>query len=340
MVSTPIKRLALGCVVALTFAACSGSGSYFAPVAAVINGVEISEGRIADDFAVAIQDPQLAELFEGPDADANRIEAYRQLLSQLIQRQMLLQEAQRRGITVPDEEVQTQLDATVQGQGGADAFADILNEAGVSLDYVETRIIEETITEQVVGAIAGEVELTESEIREAYEANKETYTEQLHLAHILVCGDFDPSAGRCNATESDLQTAQDVAERAREGEDFADLARQFTVDPSGVDNGGDLGWSGRGQFVPDFEEAAFALESEGDISDPVETEFGHHVIKLLEKGRPEEEALAEVEQNLLGPAREQAIQAWLRQALQDAEIRINPRYGRFDPSTLSVVAAE
>ncbi|MBI1803666.1 MAG: peptidylprolyl isomerase [Ignavibacteriae bacterium] len=105
--------------------------------------------------------------------------------------------------------------------------------------------------------------------------------EYLHASHILIRIDNNDSVAA-------LRKAKDVTARARGGEDFASLARQFSTDGS-ASNGGDLGWFGKGKMVKPFEEAAFKAKP-GQIVGPVHTQFGYHVIKVLAKDNREVKA--------------------------------------------------
>ena len=138
-----------------------------------------------------------------------------------------------------------------------------------------------------------------------------------------------------NAAHILLETEDEaLAAKARvtAGEAFADVARDVSTGPTGP-NGGNLGWFGPGQMVPAFEEAVAAM-SVGDISDPVQTQFGWHVINLIETRNAQAPSFDEVRQELFGQVQEAAIQARLTD-LTDAATVVTPEDGEFDPTLIS-----
>ena len=113
-----------------------------------------------------------------------------------------------------------------------------------------------------------------------------TTEEAVHARHILVQPDT-------NETDT-LKVVQDLRERIVNGEDFAAIAAAYSDDPGTAAKGGDLGWFGRGMMVPEFEAAAFAL-AEGELGGPIKTNFGYHLIEVLERDNqhPRDEAAIE-----------------------------------------------
>ncbi|MFC7052141.1 peptidylprolyl isomerase [Hansschlegelia quercus] len=132
------------------------------------------------------------------------------------------------------------------------------------LDYLKDRaLMEELLQKEAKAAV------TDERMRKLYEdtAKNMKPEEEVHARHILV------------KTEDE---AKKVEERLAKGEDFAKVANDVSIDPGSAKRGGDLGFFGRGQMVPAFEEVAFKLEP-NKVSDPVKTQFGYHVIKIDEK---------------------------------------------------------
>lgn len=129
--------------------------------------------------------------------------------------------------------------------------------------------------------------LTDDEVRQYYDANLSQYQTpgQVRASHILLRVDGDDEAVAARAAE--------LAAEARAGADFAELARQHSEDETNAENGGDLGPFGRGRMVPEFENAAFALAA-GEISDPVRSPFGYHVINVTGKQEEVTQPFAEV----------------------------------------------
>ncbi|MDD5062020.1 MAG: peptidylprolyl isomerase [Candidatus Marinimicrobia bacterium] len=122
-------------------------------------------------------------------------------------------------------------------------------------------------------------EISKSEIKKYFDANRKNFHVKETRSLDFVVFETKPTPAD---TFSALQQIESIRERLREGEDFATLASEYTEDPTGVENGGDLGWFGKDQMVPEFENAAFALRK-GKISQPVISSFGVHLIKVEDR---------------------------------------------------------
>ncbi len=167
----------------------------------------------------------------------------------------------------------------------------------------------------------------EAEVRRAYDENPEQYErpEQVRARHILI----RTSAERDQAAARAL--AEDLLRRLRSGEDFAALAQEFSDDPGSKERGGDVGFFGRGEMTPPFEEAAFGGEP-GALVGPVESDFGVHVIRVEEKRaggkQPFEEVAPEIRERLRREGAEAAAEARAREVAGELEGR-NPSSEEF-----------
>ena len=114
-----------------------------------------------------------------------------------------------------------------------------------------------------------DITVSEDEVKKFYEDNQKLFTqpERVSASHILV---------------SDDETLAKVQSELKAGKSFDAVAKEFSIDPGSASNGGDLGEFPKGVMVPEFEKAAFELKNPGDVSEPVKSQFGWHVIKLGE----------------------------------------------------------
>jgi parvulin-like peptidyl-prolyl isomerase len=166
----------------------------------------------------------------------------------------------------------------------------------LTADQIDELIVKPAVLKtKLIAALAGPVQ---------------TSGPQIHVRHILV------------ATEAEAQT---VKKDLDGGADFAAEAKKYSTDTSNKDKGGDLGWFGNGVMVPEFEQAAFTLKV-GEVSQPVKTSFGYHIIQVLESdpNRP-------FDANRIEQIREQGYQTWLGQAQSDpTKVTYSPASSKTD----------
>jgi len=151
-------------------------------------------------------------------------------------------------------------------------------------------------------SIAGKITVEPQEVKTAYDTNIATYSdpEQRQASHILIAAKSDAKAADKEAAK---KRAEELAQQAKAAPDkFGELAKANSDDPGSKEQGGDLGYFGKGAMDKPFEDAVFAIKQTGDIVGPIESAFGFHVIRLTgvrpEKVKPFDEVKAQIEQDL------------------------------------------
>jgi peptidyl-prolyl cis-trans isomerase C len=208
---------------------------------------------------------------------------YRQVLEELIAITLLQQDAKAQGVSASDAEVQRQLEARKSVFASEAEFQKALKQQGITEDAIRQQTHDQLSVQQYVKTrLAANVSVSDQAARDFYEKNKAKIhsPERLHLRHILIGTNAKTSpADRQKAR----QKAEDILKQLKAGGDFGQLAMANSDDTGSKLKGGELGWVVRGQTVPPFEKAAFALAKPNDLSPVVESPFGFHIIQLLER---------------------------------------------------------
>ncbi len=266
---------------------------------AEVNGEEISTEVYEEELrrALASVTTSYGVDWNDPENQALIPMLQEQVLDQLIQRELLYQLAEQEGVAVDSDAIDEEI-TSIKAQMEQEA----------SIADWDTFLAMNNLTEEEARKLIAENLLMEELSRKHSGAEN---VEQVHASHILV------------ETE---ETAQEVLDRLDEGEDFADLAAEYSNDNANKDEGGDLGWFPAGVMVPEFEEVAFSLEP-GKISAPVETSFGYHIILVHEK---EERAL---DPSMYTEAQQLQFQTWFEE--QEAKADIERLYEFQEPRQIN-----
>lgn len=264
----------------------SKSGNVGNTAVASVNGVTITKSQLYDAMVV----------FGG-----------KQTLDNLIQDELVKQEAKKKRIVISAKDVDAEI-AKIKKQFPSEAdFQSALQNAGMTLDDLKKQT---PMQLRIRKLIEPSVKVSDDDVKNYFEANKASYgqPEQVRASHILV------------ATEAE---ANDILKQLKSGADFAKLAKDKSLDTGSKNAGGDLGYFGKGVMVAEFEQAAFSLKV-GELSGPVKSQFGYHIIKVTDhkaaKAATLDEKKAEIKEQLVLQKVSELAATWLTDLKAKAKI--------------------
>ncbi len=296
-----IAQRTIACLVALLLGASLAACASGGGAIATVNGQPISQSAFQ------------AKLESSPVA--------RNILQQMVQEALIEQYAQNNHIQVSDAEI-SQREDELKANFPNGSWDEMLKARNLTEDDVKQALREQIILDK---ALAKQVTITPAQVKQYFNKNHTAFDkpEEVQARHILV---------------SDLATANKIEALLKQGKNFSDLAKQYSIDPGSKDKGGELGWFRRGQMVPAFDKVAFTLPV-GAISQPVKSPFGYHIIQVEGKQPGQHATVANSTERITELLRQQQeaplIQPFLQQLQAKATIAVNdPRFADLFPSPL------
>lgn len=204
--------------------------------------------------------------------------------NQLVDTNLLLTDGKSLGYKPQDAEIEASFEKLLSQFPSREQFDKTLEEMGDTVDTVKNRLSDDIILKNYIeGEFYSKITVAEDAIEAFYKEHEDKFVEpeQVKASHILV------------KEEADIKA---IHEDVKGGAAFDEIAKEKSECPSGQ-NGGDLGFFGKGKMVPEFETTAFAM-SVGDVSEPFKTDFGYHIIKLTDKSEGGKQSLEVVAENI------------------------------------------
>jgi parvulin-like peptidyl-prolyl isomerase len=237
------------------------------------------------------------QTFQGTEGPKREQEFKAKILESLIQLELIKQAGKELGVDVTTKQVDDYIKQLETQYGGATGLTDAMKQSGVTMDQLKASVSNRLLVDAVGKKVTKAGAISDADIKAYFDKNPGMFktAAQVHVEHILFA-------------TADKKTAESVFDQVKKGGDFAALAKKHSTDPGSKDKGGDLGWAPSTQYVPEFAKAVTEMKiNEVRL---VSTQFGWHVIKLLET-KPES-------QQTLDQVREQITQILQQQGQSDA----------------------
>lgn len=251
-------------------------------VAATVNGEEIPESIIREQVGQRIraaQNEEYPEMAKGINWEGLKY----QILQGKIDEALQLQAANRENVRAGKQDVDKRIQEYAKNFKTMAEFEQAVLKNGYTMDKLRMLVEDELKIQSLQAKIKGSVSVSDDEVKNSTSKVKARHI-LLRLPTVAIPKGQEQNKEQIQKREEEkiLKKAEEIVLRLKKGEDFAKLAKEFSEDTGSKDKGGDLGVFGRGQMVKEFEESAFSLKP-GDISAPVKSQFGYHIIKVEQK---------------------------------------------------------
>ncbi len=318
-------------VVGLVLAGCGGGGSASVPqdAVAVVGSDTITKAQFNDLLASAKR-TYAARKTAFPKVGTPAYASLKdQAMAYLVQQAELDQKAKQLGVSVTAKDVTARIAQikTQYFQGNEAKYQAALKQQGLTEAQLKQDLQSQILSQRIYDKVTSDVKVSNADVQQYYTQHKSQYTTPASrtVRHILVS-----SKGKADQLESQL----------KHGASFAALAKKYSQDPSSAKLGGKLTIS-MGQTVPQFEKVAFSLKT-NEISAPVHTTYGWHIIQALtpitpQKQTPFASVQAQIQQNLLQLKKTQAMQKWVDQLKKDYASKVRYQAG-YAPATTATSA--
>lgn len=309
----------------LVAAGCGDSDEVPANAVAVVDGTTITKESL-DELLARAKTSYTQQKREFPKAGTPEYQSLQnQAVAYLVQREEYAREAEELGIEVSEADVDKKIDEVKKEffQNSQQKFDQGLKQQGYTLEALREDIRSQLISEKIYEHITNDVKISDAALKTYYENNRDKYSvpESRQVRHILV--------------KTKIQ-ADRIHDELASGADFTALAKQNSLDPGSKDQGGKLTVS-RGQTVAPFDEAAFSLKT-NELSDPVKTEFGYHLIQPLAavKGgsvTPFAQVKDQIRSQLLEERKTVAVNDWAKDIEEEYAGKVTYAAGFEPPAT-------
>jgi foldase protein PrsA len=228
-------------------------------------------------------------------------------VEQMISDKIVALEAKKQKVNISDAELNKEVEQLKESYGGEDVFNQMLESNNTTVDVLKEDL-ENYLTLRKL--LEPQIKITDDDLKTYFDENKDSLgeAEQVNASHILV---------------EDEATAKEVKQKLTDGADFAELAKEYSTDEASKESGGKLGFFPKGTMVTEFEDVAFALPI-NEISEPVKSDYGYHIIKVEEKKEAKEadydDSKEAIKQTLIDQKMESEYSIWLDDKKKDYDI--------------------